>query len=335
MTPRLQRVLDALSPSPAIIRTATWDVVAWNGAPPPLLTDYALLPPDQRNILRLMFAPGAKRRQEDWQSVARYVVGAFRADTARAGAGAESEVRRLVEELSRTQSRIRRAVARQRHCRPWRGREANPHPEVGLIEVEFSAFAVDGRPDLGMLVFNPVTEEAASLLNRNPARSARADHRLDLMSIASVWADAESEGALSLLISHPREGSPLEEGKGPRLLFGGERMARFRKPDVERSRGPRRLPDLSEVAKGRLHCRQRKMRSPGARQELVAPRGREAGYVRIVELPAEGRMQHAEGRLATQLVVAGLHEAAKSPLSSPPRHWRRPPGDSAATCQAR
>ncbi|CDX29780.1 hypothetical protein MPLA_1390128 [Mesorhizobium sp. ORS 3359] len=30
VTPRLQRVLDALDPSPAIIKTATWDVVAWN-----------------------------------------------------------------------------------------------------------------------------------------------------------------------------------------------------------------------------------------------------------------------------------------------------------------
>ena len=32
VTPRLQRVLDALDPSPAVIRTAIWDVVAWNRA---------------------------------------------------------------------------------------------------------------------------------------------------------------------------------------------------------------------------------------------------------------------------------------------------------------
>src|SRR6201985_3961233 len=32
VTPRLQRVLDALEPTPAMIRTATWDVVAWNKA---------------------------------------------------------------------------------------------------------------------------------------------------------------------------------------------------------------------------------------------------------------------------------------------------------------
>src|ERR1700741_4348270 len=52
VTPRLQRVLDALDPSPAIVRTATWDVVAWNRASTVMLTDYASIPAEQRNILR-------------------------------------------------------------------------------------------------------------------------------------------------------------------------------------------------------------------------------------------------------------------------------------------
>src|ERR1700727_3140577 len=30
ITPRLQRLLDVLTYSPAIVRTATWDIVAWN-----------------------------------------------------------------------------------------------------------------------------------------------------------------------------------------------------------------------------------------------------------------------------------------------------------------
>src|SRR6201995_938066 len=48
-TPRLQRGLDPLDPSPALIRTATWDVVAWNRAASALLLDYGSLPPEQRN----------------------------------------------------------------------------------------------------------------------------------------------------------------------------------------------------------------------------------------------------------------------------------------------
>ena len=46
VSPRLQRVLDALSFSPALVRTATWDVVAWNRAASVVLTDYGAIPPD-------------------------------------------------------------------------------------------------------------------------------------------------------------------------------------------------------------------------------------------------------------------------------------------------
>src|SRR5258708_6038627 len=43
VTPRLQRVLDALDPTPALIRTATWDVVAWNRASSVMLADYGAM----------------------------------------------------------------------------------------------------------------------------------------------------------------------------------------------------------------------------------------------------------------------------------------------------
>src|SRR5580658_5176324 len=90
VTPRLQRVLDALDPSPALIRTATWDVVAWNRGATSLLMDYGALPPEQRNMLRFIFLdPRVRDAQYDWQSVARFVVGAFRGDAARAGAAEE------------------------------------------------------------------------------------------------------------------------------------------------------------------------------------------------------------------------------------------------------
>jgi transcriptional regulator with XRE-family HTH domain len=100
VTPRLQRVLDALEFSPAVIKTATWDVVAWNRAAAATLTDYGALPPEQRNILRIVFCdPRVRAAQSDWERAARFVVGAFRVDVARAGAA--SQVGDLVDELSR------------------------------------------------------------------------------------------------------------------------------------------------------------------------------------------------------------------------------------------
>lgn len=172
VTPRLQRVLDALSLSPAIIKTATWDVVAWNEAAAALLTDYGKLPREQRNILRLMFSGShVKVVQQDWQSVARYVVGAFRADAARAGAS--GEIVQLVEELSRISPEFEALWRDNDVVGHGDGVKHIRHPEIGLIELEFSAFAVDGRPDLGMIVYNPATPEVAERIQALMAARSR------------------------------------------------------------------------------------------------------------------------------------------------------------------
>jgi transcriptional regulator with XRE-family HTH domain len=159
VTPRLQRVLDALDPCPALIRTATWDVVAWNRAASVMLIDYGSLPPEQRNILRFIFLdPRIRTVQYDWESVARFVVGAFRVDAARAGAAAEVEP--LVEELCRLSPEFE-AMWRDNNVHGAHGDAVKHirHPVLGPLAFEYSAFAVDGRSDLSMVVYNPVKRE--------------------------------------------------------------------------------------------------------------------------------------------------------------------------------
>ncbi|WP_346343666.1 MmyB family transcriptional regulator [Gluconobacter kondonii] len=40
-------------------------------------------------------------------------------------------------------------------CANGEGTKRLKHPTVGLIELEYSGFAVDGRPDLGLIIYNP------------------------------------------------------------------------------------------------------------------------------------------------------------------------------------
>ena len=163
VTPRLQRVLDALEVSPAMVKTATWDIVAWNRAATLVLTDYGALPPGQRNILRMMFGnPHVRAAQHDWNSVARFVVGAFRADAARAGA--VSEVGQLVDELCRLSPEFEALWRENDVGVHGEGVKQLRHPVLGPISLEYSAFAVDGRPDLGMVVYNPATSADADLI---------------------------------------------------------------------------------------------------------------------------------------------------------------------------
>ena len=171
VSPRLQRVLEALGPVPALIRTATWDVIAWNPAATVMLVDFAALAPRDRNSLRMIFLdPRMRATSDDWEGVARFVVGSFRVDAARAGAGAEVEP--LVEELCRlspdfarlwAETDIQNVVERVKHIR---------HPVLGDFSFELSAFAVDARPDLTMVVYNPATpadvERIAAVLRSGP-----------------------------------------------------------------------------------------------------------------------------------------------------------------------
>lgn len=156
VSPRLQRVLDSFELCPAIIKTATWDVVAWNHAALAVLADYELLPPDNRNILRLMFtSPRARAKQTDWTTVARHVVAGFRADAARAGAS--EAIAELVAELSLASPEFAALWAEHDVVAPGEGVKRLRLPGGGTLGLEYSSFAVDGRPDLAMVVYAPAT----------------------------------------------------------------------------------------------------------------------------------------------------------------------------------
>ena len=162
--PRLQRVLDKLSPAPAMIKTATWDVVAWNKAATVLWPNLGQNTGAERNTLRMVFLdPHARNLYCNWEAVARMAVAAFRADVARAGAMAE--VAAMVEELSRSSPAFKAM---------WQDNDVSDsahavkdlrHPVLGTISFEASTFGVDGRQDLRMMVFLPASTEIAERIS--------------------------------------------------------------------------------------------------------------------------------------------------------------------------
>ena len=97
--------------------------------------------------------------------MARFVVGAFRADAARAGA--VSEVGQLVDELCQLSPEFE-ALWRDNNVTVYgEGIKRLRHPILGQIGLEYSAFAVDGRPDLGTI----------RSCDRMPTGAGRSSHR--------------------------------------------------------------------------------------------------------------------------------------------------------------
>ena len=170
--PRLQRILDKLSPAAAFIKTATWDVVAWNDAATVIWPNMGQSANYGRNTLRMVFLdPEAHALYHDWDAVARMSVAGFRADVARAGAMAE--VAAIVDELSRSSPAFKSM---------WQDNDVFDsahvvkelrHPLLGTISFEASTFGVDGRQDLTMMIFLPastdVAERITSLLSQSTA----------------------------------------------------------------------------------------------------------------------------------------------------------------------
>ena len=94
---------------------------------------------------------------------ARFVLGAFRVDAARAGAAAE--VAPLVDELCRLSPEFK-TMWSDNEVRGQQGEAVKHirHPKLGSLAFEYSAFAVDGRTDLTMVVYNPATPKDAEAI---------------------------------------------------------------------------------------------------------------------------------------------------------------------------
>ena len=169
------------------MRSATWDVVAWNDAAAATLTDYTTLSPQRRNILRLIFVdPHVRGVQANWERVARFAVGAFRADVARGGA--TQAVQAFVDEM-RAASAEFDALWRDHDVRSHEeGTKEIHHPAVGRIALEYSAFAVSGRPDQTLVIFTPETAADRALVRSLVAARAsagRADARRMMVRVSS------------------------------------------------------------------------------------------------------------------------------------------------------
>jgi len=119
--------------------------------------------------------PQVRAAQPDWESVARFVVAAFRADAARAGAA--KKVKLLVDELFQRSPEFE-AMWRDNDVSSYgEGSKHIRHPVAGLIALEYSAFVVDGRPDLGVVIYNPATSADADRIRKLVGSQATAFRR--------------------------------------------------------------------------------------------------------------------------------------------------------------
>ena len=71
------------------------------------------------------------------------------------------EIAGLVEELCATSPEFRALWRENEVIAHGEGTKRLKHPVLGDIELEYSGFAVDGRPDLNLVIYNPIDRAVA------------------------------------------------------------------------------------------------------------------------------------------------------------------------------
>lgn len=70
--PQLQRLLDDLAVTPAVVLGRRMDILAWNSLAAAPVTDFSKVPEEHRNYIRLVFTdPAMRTLYADWETVAR------------------------------------------------------------------------------------------------------------------------------------------------------------------------------------------------------------------------------------------------------------------------
>jgi MmyB-like transcription regulator ligand binding domain len=106
----MQRILDHITDTPAIVMTPIHDVLAWNPLAAALMIDFGEIPERERNFMRLIFTePRMRAVYPDWEGLARTVVSYIRMEAARKPD--DPRVAEIVGELSIRDPQFRRWAA--------------------------------------------------------------------------------------------------------------------------------------------------------------------------------------------------------------------------------
>jgi transcriptional regulator with XRE-family HTH domain len=160
----LRRLLDALSPSPAYVLTATWSIVAWNDAYERFYPGVAAVPAAERNLLWLVFTdPAVRALLGDWDTDSRRFLTQFRADVG--PRLADPDVVDLVGRLQARSAEFRAGWASHDVDRFTSAERRFEHPVVGTLLLEHHLLSPADAPGLHLVVYTaaPGTDTAAGL----------------------------------------------------------------------------------------------------------------------------------------------------------------------------
>ncbi|MEU2433856.1 helix-turn-helix transcriptional regulator [Streptomyces sp. NPDC007861] len=149
--PQTQLLLGNLTDTPAMLLGRYMSVLAWNPLAASLYTDFAAVPPAERNLLRLTFLdPRIRALYTDWEAGARACVSFVRMDAATNPTAPDLQA--LVGELSVRDHDFRRWWAAHDVAHKTFGTKRFHHPVVGDLTLDWQFLTLPHDPDLTLMV---------------------------------------------------------------------------------------------------------------------------------------------------------------------------------------
>jgi transcriptional regulator with XRE-family HTH domain len=158
VSPTLLHMLDTLA-LPAMILTRRWDVIAWNRLIA-IIRDYDALPPERRNLLRILLVEDDVYRKDPvlYEATARRLLAKFRVDYSQAHG--EPAFEELIADLT---------ASCPIFTRLWGLAEVVgthdavvTHPRGHGVTFEHTSYVPEGSPNLRLIIFTPANQATAA-----------------------------------------------------------------------------------------------------------------------------------------------------------------------------
>ena len=152
VSPRFQRMLDQSEIMPSFVMGRRWDVLGWNRAARAFFLDFEQVPPDERNLVWLLFThPALRSLVVEWSTRAQDTLARFRADYGRHAGDAHFV--QLVERLKSVSPEFAEWWPRHDILPRSEGRYAYDHPLAGRMVVEHTTLV--NNAGIGILADGP------------------------------------------------------------------------------------------------------------------------------------------------------------------------------------
>jgi transcriptional regulator with XRE-family HTH domain len=158
--PGIQRILDAVTDTPADLRNGRRDILAANRLGSALYSELYLDPVRPANVARFVFlSPRARAFFPDWESTANDLVANLRTEAGRNPH--DRGLQDLVGELSTRSQEFRGRWAAHHVRQHQTGRKRLHHPVVGDLELTYEVLALPADPGLALVVYGAEPRSAS------------------------------------------------------------------------------------------------------------------------------------------------------------------------------